>query len=397
MTCLPKQFGLFALALISSCSLPGACRAADDSDKIRHLVDTAIRPLMAEYDVPGMAVAVTVDGRPMFFNYGVASRESKTPVSEKTLFEIGSVSKTLTGTLASYAQVLGKLSLEDHPSKYMPQLNGSAIDQVSLLHLGTYTAGDLPLQFPDEISDQAQMVAYFRQWKPDAAPGTQRRYSNPSIGLLGQITGLALKRDFTGAVETQLFPKLGLKHSYIQVPESATAHYAWGYAMANQPIRVNPGMLDAEAYGIKSTSADLIRFVQANIDPSRLERPLQRAIEGTHLGYFKVGEMVQGLGWEQYPYPVTRERLLAGNSRTMSMEAHSATQLTPPQAPSGPTLFNKTGSTNGFGAYVAFVPEKKMGIVMLANRNFPIPARIRAAHAILEQLAPRFVPEVHPR
>ena len=97
--------------------------------------------------------------------------------------------------------------------------------------------------------------------------------------------------------------------------------------------------------------------------------------------------MVQGLGWEQYPYPITLERLLAGNSPTMFMESNAVTQITPPQAPSGPTLFNKTGSTNGFGAYVAFVPEKKIGVVILANRNFPIPARIKAAHAILEQLA----------
>jgi beta-lactamase class C len=50
-------------------------------------------------------------------------------------------------------------------------------------------------------------------------------------------------------------------------------------------------------------------------------------------------------------------------------------------------LFNKTGSTNGFAAYAAFVPAKKIGIVMLANRNIPIPARITAAHAVLEQLA----------
>jgi beta-lactamase class C len=68
--------------------------------------------------------------------------------------------------------------------------------------------------------------------------------------------------------------------------------------------------------------------------------------------------------------------------------ANAATKLTPPQTPSDhPTLFNKTGSTNGFGAYVAFVPEEKIGIVMLANKNFPIPARITAAHAVLGQLS----------
>ena len=376
-----------AIALISSCFLPLASQAADDTAKIRAIVDTAIRPLMAEYDVPGMAVAVTVDGQPMFFNYGVASREKNTPVSEATLFELGSVSKTFTATLAAYAQVLGKLSLDEHPGKTMPQLKGSAIDKASLLNLGTYTAGGLPLQFPDEISDK-QMTGYFRQWKPEAAPGVQRRYSNPSIGLLGHITGLALKSDFADAVETRLFPGLGLNHSYIHVPESAMADYAWGYDKANKAIRVNPGVFAAEAYGVKSTAADMMRFVQANIAPGKLEEPMQRAVDGTHIGYFKVGGMVQGLGWEQYPYPVTLEHLLAGNSENIIWESNPAKRLTPPLTPSGPTLFNKTGSTNGFGAYVAFVPEKKIGIVMLANRNFPIPARIKAAYAILEQLAP---------
>ena len=105
------------------------------------------------------------------------------------------------------------------------------------------------------------------------------------------------------------------------------------------------------------------------------------------MGYFEVGHMVQGLGWEQYSYPVTLERLLAGNSTTMLMESNAAKPLAAPQAPSGPTLYNKTGSTNGFSSYIAFVPAKKIGVVMLANRNYPNPARIKAGHAILEQLA----------
>jgi beta-lactamase class C len=146
-------------------------------------------------------------------------------------------------------------------------------------------------------------------------------------------------------------------------------------------------VFDFEAYGVRSSAADMIRYVEANIRPDALDPAMRRAIEGTHIGYFRTGEMVQGLGWEQYPYPVTLNRLLAGNSEEIVMKPNPTTQLTPPLTPSQPTLFNKTGSTNGFGAYAVFVPAKKIGIVMLANRNFPVPARLAAAHAVLEQLA----------
>jgi beta-lactamase class C len=375
-----------ALALAGSCLLPLAAHAAADNAALRDAVDKAIKPMMAKHDVPGLAVAVTVDGQVSFFNYGLASKEKQIPVSENTLFELGSVSKTFTATLGCYAKGQGKLSFDDHPGKFMPQLKGSDIDRASLLELGTYTAGGLPLQFPDEAEDDAKMPAYFRNWTPDAPPGTQRRYSNPSIGLFGHLTALALQSDFTDAIEGRLFPALGLKHSHIRVPAAAMGDYAWGYNRANKAVRVNPGVFDAEAYGVKSSAADMIRFVQANIDPGELAEPMRQAVACTHTGYFQIGDTIQGLGWEQYRTPVSLAQLQAGNSEKMSLGANPAIRLQPPQAPSRGTLFNKTGATGGFGAYVLFVPDQRVGIVMLANKNYPIPARIEAAHAILEQL-----------
>jgi beta-lactamase class C len=110
-------------------------------------------------------------------------------------------------------------------------------------------------------------------------------------------------------------------------------------------------------------------------------------VEATHVGYFRVGGMTQGLGWEQYAYPVKLQTLLEGNSESMIWDRRRARAVTTPIMPAKPTLFNKTGSTGGFGAYVAFVPAQKIGIVMLANKNYPIPARVTAAHAILQGLA----------
>ncbi len=368
----------------------GNCVAGDDAEnRVRAVVDAAIRPAMQEHSIPGMAVAVTLHGKQYYFNYGVASRESGQKVTDETIFEIGSVSKTFTATLAAYAQEIGKLSLSDPASQYLPSLRGSSFDSVSLLDLGTYVPGGLPLQFPDYVDNHEKMIGYYQNWQPTYTAGTHRLYSNPSIGLLGFLTAESMGEPFEDLLEKQLFPKLDLKQSYIRVPQAQMSHYAYGYSKEGKPIRVGPGVLDAEAYGVKSSSADMLHFVEANMQEAGLDEPLQRAIAATHRGYYKVGDMTQGLGWEFYPYPIELDRLLAGNSPQMALEANEVTQLNPPLPPQSNVLINKTGSTNGFGAYVAFVPATGIGIVMLANKNYPIPARVKAAHEVLTALDAR--------
>lgn len=371
-----------ALAIAACCCTPVA-GAAD----LQTTVDQAIKPIMKEYDVPGIAVAVTVNGKPSYFSYGVASKDSGAPVSENTLFELGSVSKTFTATMASYALVQGKLSLKDHPSRFVPKLKGSALDKATVLNFGTYTAGGLPLQFPDDVADsEAGMLAYFGHFKPKAAPGVVREYSNPSLGMFGHLASRALKADPADVLEQQILPKLGMHHTYLRVPASALPNYAWGYNKDNKPVRANPELFSAQTYGVRSSTADMIRYVQANIAPGQLDATLRRAIEGTHVGYYQIGTMVQGLGWEQYPYPVALDDLQAGNSEAMSRKANPVRLLTPPKPASNATWYNKTGATGGFGAYVAFVPAKNIGIVILANKNYPIAERIKAAYAIMQAL-----------
>jgi beta-lactamase class C len=378
--------GTLALVVVSSGLTPPPLEASDDSGKVAAAVERAFRPLIKQHEVPGLAVAVTAGGRQHFFYYGVASKEAGTKVDADTLFEIGSVSKMLTATLAGYAQATGALSLNDHPGKFMPTLRDGGIDKVSLINLGTYTSGGLPLHLPNEVKTNDQMAAFLRQWKPSAAPGVRREYSNPSAGLLGHLTALAMKGQFADLIEAGLLPKLGIKQCFIRVPQAQMQNYAQGYR-DNKPIRMRQAVFDVEAYGLKCNAAGLIGLVEANMRLESLEPGVRRAVEATQVGYFKVGGMVQGFGWEQYPYPVALARLVAGNSTDMSMKPNAATRIDPPRMPAEPTLFNKTGSTSGFSAYAAFVPDRKIGIVMLANTSLPSPPRVTAAHAVLEALA----------
>lgn len=363
----------------------GRCEASGiDPVKADAAVENAIRPVMQEYGIPGMAVAVTVDGKHYAYYYGVASRETRQPVTEKTLFEIGSVSKTFTATLASYAATTGKLSLSDYAGQHLPELRGSHFDHISLLHLGAHTAGSLSLQVPEGIESIRQLMEFLKSWKSLYPPGSYRTYSNQSIGLLGMITAKSLRQTFPAA-ENELFAKLEMTNTYTTVPLQRQADYAQGYTKQDAPVRLHEGVLSAEAYGVKSSAADLLKFLDANMGIIPLAAKLQKAIDQTHTGYYQVGAITQDLIWEQYPYPVELRQLLQGNSPQMASQSMPATALTPPLAPQQKVWINKTGSTNGFGAYVAFIPEKKLGIVLLANKNYPIEARVTAAYQILHR------------
>lgn len=357
------------------------------ADRLKALVDAAVQPVMKANDIPGLAVAISLKGEPHYFSYGLASKEDGRRVTPETLFEIGSVSKTFTATLAGYAPAQDKMRLDDRASQHWPALQGSRFDGISLLDLATYTAGGLPLQFPDSVQkDQAQIRDYYRQWQPTYAPGSQRRYSNPSIGLFGYLAARSLGQPFERLMEQQVFPALGLEQTHLDVPEAALAQYAQGYGKDDRPLRVGPGPLDAEGYGVKTSAADLLRFVDANLHPERLDRPWAQALDATHRGYYKVGDMTQGLGWEAYDWPISLKRLQAGNSTPMALQPHRIARLPAPQALEGQRLLNKTGSTNGFGAYVAFVPGRDLGLVILANRNYPNAERVKIAYAILSGL-----------
>jgi beta-lactamase class C len=376
--------GLSALICALALSFNSAAQAMDDP--LKESVDKAIRPLMQEYAIPGMAIAITIQGKSYLYNYGLASKATQAAVTHQTLFEIGSVSKTLTATLATYAQTQGKLSLSEKVSQALPELRGSSFDQITLLNLATHTPGDLPLQVPEQIQTNAQLFDYLKHWQPSFAAGTHRNYSNPGIGTLGLITARRMNQPFETAIENTLLPMLCMSNTYIKVPTTRLKDYAQGYNTADEPVRVNPGVLASEAYGIKSSSADLIRFVEANLQGHKLDASVQAALRDTHTGYYQIGEMTQSLIWEQYPYPVKLETLLTGHSEAMVFKSNPAIELKPPLPAQQNVWINKTGSTNGFGAYIAYIPVKKTGIVILANKNYPISARVETAYQILGSL-----------
>ncbi|HHF2996519.1 MULTISPECIES: class C beta-lactamase [Vibrio harveyi group] len=355
------------------------------SSQLKSVVDECAKGLMNEYDIPGLAVAVTIDGMRYFYNYGFADESKGSLVTNDTIFELGSISKTFAATLTGYAQEKGKLNMDDKVKDYIPELENSVLGNTKLVHVATYTAGGLPLQFPSEVTNDAEMMQYYKTWKPEYEAGTKRKYSNPSIGLFGYIGALSMKSDYTEMMETVILPELGMTNTFVDVPKDQLNNYAFGYSSEGKPVRVNPGILDAQAYGIKSTSLDMLQYIEANMGQAQLNTDIENALERTHTKYFDTDTFTQAVGWEGYDYPVSLSQLLKGNSSDVILNAK------PVQASVSGTLgrdvwYNKTGSTGGFGAYVAYVPSEKIGIVILANKNYPNAERVEAAYNIISSV-----------
>ena len=373
-----------ALATLISTSLFTQTFAADDA-RLKAITDAAIKPVMEKNGIPGLAVGISVDGENHVFTYGVMSKTTGQPVTPQTLFELGSISKTFTVTLSTYAETQGKLSLSGKVEDYLPSMKGKPFGDVTLMHLGTHTAGGFPLQVPDNVKTEPQLLAYLKAWKPAYKAGTHRTYANPSIGMLGYVTAKAMGQSYDSAMQDVLFPALGLKSTFTVVPKAKMADYAQGYKRTGEPARMTPAILSSEAYGVRSTATDMIRFVNANMGLEKLDGKLQQAIANTHTGYFSVGAMTQDMIWEQYAYPAALKTLIETNSGAL-LKTVPVSEISPPIKPRGDVFINKTGSTNGFGAYVAFIPEQKLGIVILANKNYPNEDRVAVAYEILNGL-----------
>lgn len=383
----PSQRRLFLLATAGVVVAPALARISSRDAEIKDLLASSFEPVAKAHDVPGMAVGLVLDGQQVFVSLGATAREGGSPVTPETLFEVGSISKCFTSLLAAKAYTDGLLDLDQPIGNVLPSFRSTAIGQATASHLATYTAGGLPLQFPDGLATNDQALAWLRSFPPSVPPGAIRRYSNPSIGLLGHLTAQVMRGRFAHLVQRSLFEPLGLHSTFIDVPAAQMYRYSWGHDLHLKQVRVNPGVFDAEAYGVKTTARDMLQFLSFAMDTGAIPAGLRRALDVTMIPRYQAGVLTQCMGWESYSWPAPLDRLLQGNGSSTVLHSLPAKAVPTCQMQGSQLILNKTGSTGGFGAYVALLPHKRVALVMLANRNVPAIERVAAARTVLATLA----------
>lgn len=198
---------------------------------------------------PGCALAVVKDGRIVYSRgYGMASLELGVPISPRTVFDLGSVSKQFTATCVHLLARDGRVNLDDPVRKYFPQLPDYAAQThgraITLRHLLHHTSGlrdynDLMILAghyeADRTTKQQALDIIFRQKALNFEPGSRFLYSNTGYFLLSalveQVSGQSL-RDFAAA---RVFEPLGMTHTqfndrYNRIIPGRAAGYGSGEA-----------------------------------------------------------------------------------------------------------------------------------------------------------------------
>jgi CubicO group peptidase (beta-lactamase class C family) len=202
-----------AIILLSSAFIFGQSSAGN--------FDKQIDQIFAKYnaETPGVAVAVVKDGKVVFKKgYGTANIENGIPVTSKTVFQIGSVSKQFTAFAIYLLEKQGKVSLEDDVRKHIPELPDYG-KTVKVKHLLAHTSGvkdqagllTLAGWRMDDVTTTPQVLRLLsRQKELNFEPGTQYLYSNSGYTLLAEIIRRASGQSFEEYTRKNIFEPLGM-------------------------------------------------------------------------------------------------------------------------------------------------------------------------------------------
>jgi CubicO group peptidase (beta-lactamase class C family)/predicted transcriptional regulator YdeE len=285
---------LLAVSLIVSVSVLEAKKAADSSARLRRIEANAIEvpvplgeapfklslaELMKTYNVPAVSIAVIenfkiVDAKA----YGVVSPGSTTPVTTRTLFQAGSISKPVAATGALYLVQQGKLSLDQDvnlrlKSWKVPENEFTKDQKVTLRRIMSHTAGLTVHGFPgyDVDAPVPTLVEVFNGEKPantepirvDTVPGTKWRYSGGGVTIEQQLMMDVTGKQFPALMRELVLDKIGMNDSSYEqpLPAGRASMTAGGTYNDGKPVHgkwhIYPEMAAA---GLWTTPTDLAKF-----------------------------------------------------------------------------------------------------------------------------------------
>lgn len=277
---------LIVLIIISfflfSCQTEG-----EKGDPLKDKISLQLDALLQDEEIESLAVGIIAGEKEYQFYKGILMN-GKTP-NEESLYEIASITKTFTGSLAARAVLDKKLALDADIRKYLkgdfPNLEYEGTP-ITVRNLLTHQGG-IPRMLPDQpglfdnpdfdkLPDQINALqkdfskeAFFEELAKvelDTLPGINFSYSNAGANLMGYILEEVYQKDYAELLDAFLFTPLGMERSAVGVKDGLGSHLVDGqnHHKLKMPFSVNKDM-SAEG-GIVSGIDDLLKYARFQMD-----------------------------------------------------------------------------------------------------------------------------------
>jgi CubicO group peptidase (beta-lactamase class C family) len=279
--------------------------------------------------------------------YGSANLEWDIPNTPATKFRLGSITKQFTAASILLLEEGGKLRLDDPIKKHVPEVP-AAWDTITIFNLLTHTSG-IPnfTSLPDykslklEDTPVAKTIVTVRDKSLDFVPGEKMSYSNSGYLVLGHVIERVTGASYEKFVTDNIFTPLGMKNSGYDSNTAIIPRRAAGY-MPSPTGPVNAGFVHMSiphaAGALYSTTEDLLRWEQGLFGGKLISATSLAKMTTPFKGDYALGVVVQTAG--------------------------------------GRRVVQHGGGIDGFNTFLAYYPDNKVTVAVLANINGQTPPQI---------------------
>ncbi len=316
-------------------------------------LDSVVTAALARTGTPGVQVAVVVDGRIVHERgYGAADVETRRPVTPRTLFRVGSVTKMISAATLGELAAAGSLDLRAPISRYVPELAARHVGTATTHQLLTHTAGWIDNAVAYGRMGEGALGEVMREVGDTlrfTEPGRVLSYSNPGFSMAGYVAERAGNARFAALTERLVLRPVGMARSTFRPLEVMTTDFSQGHQglPGAAPALVRPFTENTAQWAagfLFSTAGELARFATAVMQGGELEG--RRVLAASTIAQMTTGhQAIPGDTSARYGYG-----LVVGTR-------------------SGTRQWEHGGAINGFDAKVTMWPDRRTAVVVLDNRS----------------------------
>ncbi len=358
-------FLLFSFFLIQSLN-------AQTTDKRLAGIDTFINRILSEWKAAGVTVAVVEKNKViMARGFGYKDYENKVPVTENTLFAIGSCTKAFTSSLLSFPMKEGKLDFDEPVNHYLPELrfiSDELTNNVTTRDMMSHRTG-LPrhdLAWYGSAAKRDSLIYIIRYFEKTAPLRRVFQYNNFMFLTQGVLAEKLSGKSWETLIKEQLFTPLNMTSSNTSMNDHIKAgDYSFGYTESDGKIKKMPFMnIDGigPAGSINSNAKDMANWVMMWINGGKFNGK-----EILPAAYYNQAISSQMVNTALLPTKEQPDVFFSNYGLAWFLASYR-----------GHYRVEHGGNIDGFSSSTSFFPTDSIGVFVSVNQNgSPLPGIIR--------------------